>query len=97
MATDKSATVKKDVKGKKAVKAVKVVKAVKATKVIQATKDKKKYTEAELWAMVRSLPRGKYRSRQSGRNGRHLREFTDEKGVVDTAALKAAVAAAKRL
>tara|TARA_Y100000004_G_scaffold81518_1_gene91529 strand:- start:37 stop:330 length:294 start_codon:yes stop_codon:yes gene_type:complete len=97
METVKSATVKKDVKGKKAVKAVKVVKVVKATKVMAARKDKKKVTEAELWAMVRALPRGKYRCRQSGRNGRHLREFTDEKGVVDTAALAAAVAAAKRL
>ena len=91
MGTVKSATVKKDVEEKKAVKAVK------ATKVVAAKKDKKKVTEAELWAMVRALPRGKNRYRQSGRNGRHLREFTDEKGVVDTAALAAAVAAAKRL
>ena len=70
---------------------------VKATKVVAAKKDKKKLTEAELWAMVRALPPRKYRCRQCCKNGRHLREFTDENGVVDTVALEAAVAAAKRL
>lgn len=88
MGTVKSATVKKDVEGKKAVKAAK------ATKVVNAKKDKKKVTEAELWAMVAVLPR---RNRRYKRIGRQLSEFTDEKGVVDTAALEAAVAAAKRL
>ena len=88
MGTVKSATVKKDVEEKKAVKAVK------ATKVVAAKKDKKKVTEAELRAIVAVLPRQKRRYK---RFGRQLSEFTDEKGVVDTAALAAAVAAAKRL